>query len=190
MHLYFTQTSFIEIIHDTNPELAHANGFHSLEQHLQFKNIIEDLLSWILEQQPRALYLIKRTRSQYLNLQICTSGAIIYLFQNANDHIPFSNCSGTENASASGTSPPVKTSSENGRVSAIRGSLRRGSSSSAFIVPEFEENMQMTSFKDKWSACSITTCWHELPLNHWFYVYPVINEVVVRIKIVEKNEML
>ena len=41
-----------------------------------------------------------------------------------------------------------------------------------------------------WSNCSMTTCWHELHLNHLFYVYPVINEVVVLIKIVEKNEML
>ena len=34
--------------------------------------------------------------------------------------------------------------------------------------------------------CSMTTCWHELPLNHLFYVFPVLNEVVVHIKIVEK----
>ena len=36
----------------------------------------------------------------------------------------------------------------------------------------------------------MTTCWHDLPLNHLFYAYLVINEVVVLIKIVEKNEML
>ena len=36
----------------------------------------------------------------------------------------------------------------------------------------------------------MTTCRYELPLNHLLYVYPVINEVVVLIKIVEKNEML
>ena len=41
-----------------------------------------------------------------------------------------------------------------------------------------------------WSTCSMTTSWHELPMNHQFYVYPVINEVVVLGKIVEKNEML
>ena len=41
-----------------------------------------------------------------------------------------------------------------------------------------------------WSTCSMTTSWHELPI--WtikFDVYPVINEVVVLIKIVEKNEI-
>ena len=36
----------------------------------------------------------------------------------------------------------------------------------------------------------IWASWHELPLNHEFYVYPVINEDVVLIKIVEKNDML
>ena len=41
-----------------------------------------------------------------------------------------------------------------------------------------------------WSTCSMTTCGHELPLNHLFYVYPVIDEVVVLIKIIEKNKML
>ena len=30
----------------------------------------------------------------------------------------------------------------------------------------------------------------ELPMNHSFFVYPVINEVVVLIKIVDKSEML
>ena len=39
------------------------------------------------------------------------------------------------------------------------------------------------------STWSMTTQ-HQLPLNHLFYVYPVINEVVVLMKIVEKNRML
>ena len=36
----------------------------------------------------------------------------------------------------------------------------------------------------------MNTSWHELPMNHYFCVYPVMNEVVVLIKIVKKNEML
>ena len=34
-----------------------------------------------------------------------------------------------------------------------------------------------------YNTCSTTTCWHELPLNHLFYVYPVIhvNEVVTKL---------
>ena len=33
-------------------------------------------------------------------------------------------------------------------------------------------------------------CWYELPLRHLFYIYTVMNEVVVLFKIVEKNKML
>ena len=53
---------------------------------------------------------------------------------------------------------------------------------------------KMTACKGKlclkiiWSTCSMTTCWHHLPLKQ-YYVNPVINEVVVLIKLVEKNEM-
>ena len=35
----------------------------------------------------------------------------------------------------------------------------------------------------------MTTCSHELPLNYLFYVYAVINEVVL-LKMVEQDEML
>ena len=39
-------------------------------------------------------------------------------------------------------------------------------------------------------TCSMTTSWYKPPLYHLFHVYPVMNEVLVLIKIVEKNEML
>ena len=33
----------------------------------------------------------------------------------------------------------------------------------------------VANLKIIWSTCSMTTSWHKLPLNHLFYVYPVIN---------------
>ena len=49
---------------------------------------------------------------------------------------------------------------------------------------DFKDNMEYLQHDSK------STSWYELPLYHLFYVYPVINEVLLLIKIVEKNEML
>ena len=63
----------------------------------------------------------------------------------------------------------------------------------AFIFMKWIMNWRVPRsnlLKDNMEDLQHGRSWHELPLNHC-YVYPdIINEVVILIKIVEKNEML